>query len=79
MPFRKWQIHACDDWMGAGECSEKKNMDRGTALNQFGILQNQGFVFESHLLKGEEHTISTKTLELTQDFIKKQQENQESI
>ena len=35
------------------------------------VLQNQGFVFESHLLKGEEHTISTKTLELTQDFIKK--------
>ena len=35
------------------------------------ILQNQGFLFESHLIKGEEHTISPKTLELIRDFIKK--------
>ena len=35
------------------------------------ILQNRGFVFESHLIKGEEHTISPKTLELIRDFIKK--------
>ena len=35
------------------------------------ILQNQGFLFESHLMKGEGHTISSETLELTQNFIKK--------
>ena len=35
------------------------------------ILQNQGFLFESHLMKGEGHTISSDTLELTQNFIKK--------
>ena len=33
--------------------------------------QNQGFLFESHLMKGEGHTISSETLELTQNFIKK--------
>ena len=35
------------------------------------ILQNQGFLFESHLLKGEEHTVSPEILKLTQNFIKK--------
>ena len=36
-----------------------------------GILENQGFLFEKHLMKGEGHTISSKTLNLTQYFIKK--------
>ena len=35
------------------------------------ILQNQGFLFESHLIKGERHTISPAILKFTQDFIKK--------
>ena len=36
-----------------------------------GILENQGFLFEKHLMEGEGHTISSKTLNLTQYFIKK--------
>ena len=35
------------------------------------ILQNQGFLFESHLMKGEGHSISPETLKLTKDFIQK--------
>ena len=35
------------------------------------ILQNQGFLFESHLIKEERHTISPVILKLTQDFIQK--------
>jgi len=35
------------------------------------ILQNQHFLFESYLIKGDEHTISPEALKLTQNFIKK--------
>ena len=35
------------------------------------ILQNQGFLFESHLIKGERHNISPVILKFTQDFIQK--------
>ena len=35
------------------------------------ILQNQGFLFESHLMKGEGHSISPEILKLTKDFIQK--------
>ena len=35
------------------------------------ILQNQGFLFESHLMKGEGHTISSVTLKFTLNFIQK--------
>tara|TARA_B100000029_G_scaffold473420_1_gene514812 strand:- start:3050 stop:3730 length:681 start_codon:yes stop_codon:yes gene_type:complete len=35
------------------------------------ILQNQGYSYESHLLEGEEHIISKKTIHLVKKFIKK--------
>ena len=35
------------------------------------ILSNEGFIFESSLIKGEAHTISLKMLQLVQNFIKK--------
>ena len=36
-----------------------------------GLLQNQGYSYESYLLEGEEHTISKKTIHLVKEFIKK--------
>ena len=35
------------------------------------ILNKEGFLFESSLLKGEPHTISSEMLHLVQDFLKK--------
>ena len=35
------------------------------------ILLNQGFLFESHLLKGDEHRISADAVKLVKDFLKK--------
>ena len=35
------------------------------------LLKNEGFLFESHLIKKEAHTISSKILQLVQSFIKK--------
>ena len=35
------------------------------------ILQNYSFLFDSYLMKNEEHTISAETLKLTKNFIKK--------
>ena len=35
------------------------------------ILSNEGFIFESSLIKGEAHTISLKMFQLVQNFIKK--------
>ena len=35
------------------------------------ILKNNDFIFESHLIKGEAHTISPKMLHIVKNFIKK--------
>ena len=35
------------------------------------ILMNYGFLFDSHLIKNEGHTVSAETLKLTKNFIKK--------
>ena len=35
------------------------------------ILNNYGFLFDSYLMKNEEHTVSAETLNLTKNFIKK--------
>jgi len=35
------------------------------------ILKNNDFIFESHLMKGEVHTVSPKTLQIVKNFIKK--------
>ena len=35
------------------------------------ILNNQGYLFESHLIKDLDHTISQQTIDLTKKFIKK--------
>lgn len=35
------------------------------------IAQNNGFILEEHLIKGEGHTISSKILEIVQIFLKK--------
>ena len=35
------------------------------------ILNKEGFLFESSLLKGEPHTVSSKMLHLVQNFLKK--------
>ena len=41
------------------------------SIEAYQIAKSSGFTVEKHLMKGEGHTISTKTLQLVQNFIKK--------